>query len=240
MAELLISHGNLRSRRHGAAALAVLAMTLAGCGNSRGGSIPYDVQLAAPDAPQAAALEANYRIATLDTLRVNVFNVPDLSGEFQVDLIGNISMPLIGNVSAIGLTTDELEERLAQRLGERYLNNPDVTVGVQSSTSRVVTVDGSVRQPGAHPIPGQSTLLQAVAMAGGPDQDANPRRVYIFRTIDGQRMHAAFDLTSIRRGEAEDPVVYRGDIIIVDGSRFRAIQRDILTTLPIFTLFRPF
>ncbi len=233
-------------RRAGERHLAVLSflffgVLLAGCAGTRGGPIPYDRQgFATPDAPEAAPLAADYRIAPLDTLRINVFQVADLSGEYQVDLNGNISMPLIGNVPAVGLNIDQLQQRLVQRLGERYLANPDVTVGVAASTQRVVTVDGSVRRPGAHPILSDMTLMQAVAMAGGTDENANPRRVAVFRQIDGQRMAAAFDLTSIRRGEAEDPQIYRGDIIIVDGSRIRAIQRELLTTIPLLTLFRPF
>lgn len=84
------------------------------------------------------------------------------------------------------------------------------------------------------------TLMQAVAQAGGLDENANPRRVAIFRQIDGQRQAAAFDLTAIRRGEATDPRVYPGDIIIVDGSRTKEIQRQIMNSLPIFSIFKPF
>jgi polysaccharide export outer membrane protein len=62
----------------------------------------------------------------------------------------------------------------------------------------------------------------------------------VFRTIGGQRMAAAFDLTSIRRGEAEDPKVYSGDIIIVDGSKLKQAQREILGALPIIGMFNPY
>jgi polysaccharide export outer membrane protein len=82
--------------------------------------------------------------------------------------------------------------------------------------------------------------MQAVATAGGTHENANPRRVAIFRQVGGQRMAAAFDLTDIRRGEAEDPQVYRGDIIVVDGSRTRQMWRDALATIPVLALFRPF
>ena len=59
-------------------------------------------------------------------------------------------------------------------------------------------------------------------MARGTDENANPRRVAIFRTIEGQRMAAAFDLVSIRRGQMEDPRIYSGDIVVVDGSKIKA------------------
>ena len=76
-------------------------------------------------------------------------------------------------------------------------------------------------------------------MAKGTDDNANPRRIAIFRQIQGQRMAAAFDLTSIRRGSAEDPKVYSGDIIIVDGSNIKQIQREILQSLPLLSIFNP-
>jgi polysaccharide biosynthesis/export protein len=125
-------------------------------------------------------------------------------------------------------------------LGAKYLQSPDVSVSLKSSTRRNVTVDGSVRQPGVYAVNGPTTLVQAIAMARGTDDSANPRRVAIFRQVDGQRMAAAFDLISIRRGQMADPQVYSGDIIVVDGSNVRAIQREVLTALPILGLFNPF
>jgi polysaccharide export outer membrane protein len=194
----------------------------------------------APDAPTVATIEEDYKIAPLDTLKISVFQVPDLSGDFEVDLTGNIAMPLVGNIKAVDKTARQLQADLVQRLGAKYLQNPDVSVGVKSSTRRSVTVDGSVRQPGLFPVTGPMTLMQAVALARGTDENANPRRIAIFRQISGQRMAAAFDLTSIRRGEAVDPPVYSGDIIVVDGSSVKSLQREILQTLPILSIFRPF
>jgi polysaccharide export outer membrane protein len=231
-----------RSKRFAPFVAAIAAVgILGGCAGTRGGDIPYEVKdFGAPDSPAIAGLEPDYRIAPLDTLKVAVFQVADLSGEFEVDLTGNIGMPLIGSVRAVGLTTEELDTKLTKMLSEKYLRSPDVSVGVKSSSTRVVTVDGSVNSPGVFPVNGKMTLMQVVAMAKGTDPNANPRRVAIFRQIEGQRMAAAFDLTSIRRGNAEDPRVYSGDIVVVDGSKVRAIQREVLTALPILGIFRPF
>lgn len=218
-----------------------VAAALAGCADSRGGPIPYDVaSFGTPDAPTVVPLEQNYRIAPLDTLSVKVFKMADLSGDYEVDLTGKISMPLIGEVNAVELTTAELDQRLTAKLGEKYLENPDVSVGVKSSTRRNVTVDGSVNKAGSFAVNGPTSLMQAVAAAGGTNENANARRVAIFRTIGGQRQAAAFDLVSIRRGETPDPPVYAGDIIVVDGSSTKAVQRQLLNTLPILSIFRPF
>jgi polysaccharide export outer membrane protein len=219
----------------------VALMLLAGCANKRGGNIPYDVaEFGRPDAPVPAAIEEDYRIAPLDTLKIAVFQVPDLSGDFEVDLTGNIALPLIGTVKAIDKTPRELQMEVARRLGEKYLQSPQVSVGVKSSTTRNVTLDGAVRYPGLYPIERPVSLIQAIALAKGTADDANPRRVAVFRTIGGQRMAAAFDLTSIRRGEAQDPKIYSGDIIIVDGSKVRQAQREVLGALPLLGIFNPF
>jgi polysaccharide biosynthesis/export protein len=223
------------------ALLALAAAGIAGCADRRGGPIPYNVEgFGAPDAPTVVPLEQNYRIAPLDTLAIRVFKMADLTGDYEVDLTGKISMPLIGEISAIDLTTAELDQRLTSKLGERYLENPDISVGIKSSTRRSVTVDGSVGKTGTFAINGPTTLIQAVAAAGGVSENGNPRRVAIFRQISGQRQAAAFDLTSIRRGEAPDPQVYPGDIIVVDGSATKEAQRQILNSLPILSIFRPF
>lgn len=221
--------------------MAVAAMALNGCADTRGGPIPYSVSnFGQPDAPAVASLGAGYRIAPMDTVNVKVFKMPDLSGDYEVDLTGQLSMPLIGNVSAADLTTAQLDDALTRRLGEKYLENPDVSVGIKSSSRRNVTIDGAVNRAGAFPVMGPMTLMQAIALAGGTSPEANARRVAIFRTIGGQRQAAAFDLTSIRRGEAKDPEIYAGDIVVIDGSSVKAAQKQILNSLPILSIFKPF
>jgi polysaccharide export outer membrane protein len=220
--------------------LAAATALAAGCADTRGGPIPYTGALAAPDAPTVVPLEAGYKIAPLDTLAIKVFKMPDLSGEFEVDLTGQISMPLIGEVSAVELTTAELDKKLTDKLGERYLQNPDVSVGVKASTRHSVTVDGAVNKSGSYPISGPVTLMQAIALAGGNSPEANAHRVAIFRTIQGKRQAAAFDLVDIRRGQAEDPPIFPGDIVVVDGSGNKALQKQILNSLPVLSIFRPF
>lgn len=222
-----------------AAALLSFAL-LAGCAGSRGGPVPYNVEnFTAPDAPSATLIDEDYKIGPLDTLKITVFQVPDLSGEFEVDLTGRVSLPLVGDVRAVDMTTAQLDQALTQQLGAKYLQSPDVSVALKASTRRNITVDGSVRQPGMFPINGPMTLMQAIAMARGADETANPRRVAIFRQVQGQRMAAAFDLVSIRRGEAEDPKIYSGDIIVVDGSKTKALQREILQSIPLLSIFNP-
>jgi polysaccharide export outer membrane protein len=209
-----------------------------GCADTRGGSIPYDRPLAAPDQQSFQVLPENYKIAPMDTLTIKVFKADDLSGDYSVDLAGHISLPLVGQVEAANLTTSQLDDKLKDLLGQKYFQNPDVSVAIKESTAHVVTVDGAVTQSGQFPVAGSITLVQAVALAHGTTPDANARRVAVFRTIDGQRMAAAFDLTSIRRGEAKDPAIYPGDIVVVDGSKIKEAEKQIFAAVPLLYAFR--
>ena len=215
------------------------AIALAACADTRGGSIPYDKPLAAPDEVRFQTLETNYKIAPMDKLGIKVFKMDDLSGDYDVDLAGNISLPLIGQIQAANLTTAQLDNVLTQKLGAKYLEHPDVSVAIKASTAHVVTIDGSVKEGGSFPVAGPISLIQAIAMAKGTTEDANARRVAVFRTIGGQRQAAAFDLTSIRRGEAPDPQIYPGDIVVVDGSKVKATQKQILQSIPLLAIFGP-
>ncbi len=228
-------------RGHLCFAALAMALAVSGCANKRGGSIPYGVaDFAEADPLGPAVLSEDYHLAPGDKLTITVFRVEDLSGEYAVDLAGTIALPLIGTIDVSGMTARELATVLETRLGREYLRDPKVTVGITESTGRLVTVDGSVREPGTYPVTARMTLIDAIAKAKGTDDLSNPRRVAIFRRIDGQRMVAAFDLTDIRQGVAENPSVYPGDIVVVDGSSARRTMRDILAALPVLSLFRPY
>lgn len=227
------------SRRFFVLSATVSSLLVAGCADTRGGSIPYNQSLAPPDEVKFQTLETNYKIAPMDKLAIKVFKMNDLSADYDVDLAGNISMPLIGEVRAVNLTTAELDEQLTQKLGTKYLEHPDVSVAIKASTAHVVTVDGAVKDGGSFPVGGPISLIQAVALAKGTSEDANARRVAVFRQIGGKRQAAAFDLTSIRRGEAPDPQIYPGDIVVVDGSSVKATQKQILQSIPLLSIFGP-
>ena len=221
------------------ALVAAGSVLCAGCSDTRGGTIPYDRVLAAPDTQTVQTLSENYRIAPLDKLSIKVFKAEDLSGDYDVDLAGHISLPLVGEIEAANLTTAELDQKLTTVLGGKYFEHPDVSVAIKQSTAHVVTVDGAVNQAGQFQMAGPLTLIQTVALARGTSPDANARRVAVFRTVGGRREAAAFDLTAIRRGEAPDPQIYPGDIVVVDGSKIKELQKQILQAVPILGIFNP-
>lgn len=223
-----------RSRFSIFALVALVSLALTACVEFRGGDLTYGgANFGPPDAPKAVMADNAYKLAPQDTVTVSVFQVPDISHDYVIDLSGSLTMPLIGSVSAINLSTSELAAVIRDKLAARYIQDPDVTVTLKDSASRVVTVEGSVNSPGVFPATGPLTLAEVIAEAKGTDQYANPKRVAIFRTIDGQRKGAAFDLTSIHRGKMADPAVYAGDTVVVDGSGLKSAERELLTTLPL-------
>ena len=218
----------------------VCALVTTSCASTRGGPIPYAHELPAPDAPSVVPLEAGYKIAPMDKLAIKVFKMDEMTGDYDVDLAGHISLPLIGEVDAANMSTADLDALLTEKLGEKYLEHPDVSVALKQSVGRLITIDGAVREPGSYAVLRNLTLMQAISLGKGVTEDANAHRIAVFRTISGKRQAAAFDLVTIRRGEAEDPPIYPGDIVVVDGSSIKKLQKQLLQTIPILAIFKPF
>jgi polysaccharide export outer membrane protein len=193
-------------------------------------------QLAVPDATTLRAA-GELRVAPLDVLEIRVFGVRELDGEYQVDPEGNLRLPLIGVVQANGFTTFELASELERRFGERYIQDPQVIIQLTTETRLQITVEGAVDKPGIYPISGALTLLQAVALSGGTAEDADLENVIIFRTIEGARQAARFDLREIRIGAAEDPQVFGNDVIVVVQSDTRRRYVELIRALPAVGVF---
>lgn len=221
-------------------ASAIALLLLSGCA-SRGGSVPYaPAGFDRPDVETIRVPTGVQPIVPTDKLQVTVFQEPELSGEFQVDSMGRIDFPLLGPINVQGRTAEEASEMVRTRLAEKYLRDPKVQVAITEPAARTITVEGAVGRSGVFPIQGPTTLIQAVALAGGTGSGSNDARVLVFRTVEGERMAAAFDLDAIRRAEAEDPTIYGNDIIVVPDARGRAVWRDLLSTLPVLGMFRVF
>jgi len=208
---------------------------------SRTPSPPATAFKEVPSAPGPARIqESDYVIGPQDTLEVNVFQIMDLSKTVRVESSGMILLPLIGQVRATGRTVKALSDDIAEKLGEKYVKDPLVTVTVTESASQKVTVDGAVTQPGIYPISGNTTLTQAVALARGTIEDANLRQVAVFRNEGEKRLAAVFDLSAIRSGKMPDPPVYANDVIVVETAGGRRLLRSLGTLVPFLYLFRPY
>jgi polysaccharide export outer membrane protein len=203
-------------------------------------AVGQDRPMAGPLAPVAMAPlpPRDYRIGPLDKLNIVVFQVKDLSMDnLQVDANGRILLPLIGAVQAKGQTTAELSAEIAGRLGQRYLQSPQVSVTVAEAASQKVAVEGAVNDAGVFELKGRTSLLEAVARAKGVSKAANSHRVAIVRNVDGSPHAATFDLAAISAGKAPDPEVIANDVVIVDTSRSKSFWHGVVEVIPAFYLF---
>ena len=180
---------------------------------------------------------ADYKVGPQDLLEISVFQVPDLNRTVRVNTSGEISLPLIGMIHAGGRTVQEVEGEISEKLSKSFLQNPQVSVFVKEFTSQRVTLEGAVTKSGIYPITGQTSLLQAIAMAGGLGELADPSAVVIFRVIDGKKKAAVFDLKQIRKGTAEDPLIYGDDIVVVQESGSKNMFSRLLKAMPVLGVF---
>ena len=191
--------------------LALALVALAGGGGAAAQSAP------AASAPAAAAPASGYRLGPKDLLRIRVFEVPELNVESRVSENGMVNLPLIGDVPAAGLTETEFAARLRELLESRYVNRASVAVEILEFRSRPITVIGAVKTPGNLAFPGRWTLLDALAAAGGLD-DNHGDLIYVLRRAENgltdQLEIPVADL--FVRGVAEANVpIYANDLINV-------------------------
>ncbi|MEE9352477.1 MAG: polysaccharide biosynthesis/export family protein [Thiotrichaceae bacterium] len=173
--------------------------------------------------------EGAYRIAPNDLIEISVPRAPEFSQlKRRVDQNGRISINHAGVMKVAGLTQEQLEKLIAQRLSS-VLQNPHVDVFVNEQTSREVTVGGRVKRAGVFPLKSATTVSQAVAMAGGLEELADPTNVVLFRPSKGGQFKAYhLDLKAIRAGNLRDPYVTGKDQIIAHESGSRVMMGRVL------------
>jgi polysaccharide export outer membrane protein len=110
-----------------------------------------------------------------------------------------------------------------------------VTINMKKTQSQTVTVAGDVKEPGIFPLVGDMTLLRAIAAAKGTTDTSKLDNVVLFRTVNGQRMAALYNVKMIRKGNYEDPRIYANDLVVVDDSRARRIFKDFLQLAPLLS-----
>lgn len=220
-------------------ALAMACLLISGCASTvaLGGDPKLSVldasELPTPSRDDMTGGVQPYFVGPADKLLIDVYGIEELGErEIQVDAAGRISFPLAGVVEVSGKTPSEIEALLAERLAKAYVRNPQVTVNLKETLSRVVTVDGEVKKPGLYPVLGRMTLMRAVARAEGTGEFSRLDDVVIFRTVNGQRYAALYNLDAIRHGAYADPDVFANDVIMVGDSRSRRLFKDVLAILP--------
>lgn len=176
-----------------------------------------------------------------DKLSIRVFGEPELTSDaYIVDDAGHIQLPLVGDIGAAGKTPRQLRGELAERLGQRYIRDPQVTVNVLDRATATVSVEGQVNSPGVFATTRAMTLLSVLSVAKSPTRTAKLDEIVLFRVQDGQRVGARFDLRDIRAGKAADPLILPGDVVVVGFDSLKGAYRDFLQTAPLIGLFSTF
>ncbi len=129
---------------------------------------------------QNAAHNSTYVIGANDMLAINVWKEPDVSRIIPVRSDGKISLPLAGEIQAGGKTPVQLEQEITDKL-KTYISDPEVTVMVQESKSQKFNILGQVAKPGTYPLTSTTTVLDAIALAGGFKDFAKKKSIYVLR-----------------------------------------------------------
>jgi len=136
--------------------------------------------------------DSAYRLGVGDKVQIDVFNQPDLTGEYTLDGTGRFTMHLIGKVDAADLTSTELEALLVSKLKPDYLVNPRVSVRMQNF--RPFYIMGEVKNPSSYPYVNGMSYLTAVAIAGGYTYRGKKDWVYVIRGDDAEREELKLDV----------------------------------------------
>lgn len=156
-----------------------------------------------PDA-QAVLQADSYVIGADDVLAINVWKQPDISRTLPVRSDGRISLPLIGEVQATGQTPLRLENTIKELL-QPYLTQPEVTVIVQQINSQKINILGRVARPGSYPLSNPTTVLDAIALAGGCREFAKQKSIYVLRVgPDGAKSRIPFNYQDVIKGRNLD------------------------------------
>jgi polysaccharide export outer membrane protein len=139
------------------------------------------------------SIQGPYTLDSGDRLRIVVFGQDGLTNSYAVDASGHIAMPLIGSVSARGASTDELANRVSEKLRDGYIREPHVAVEIEAY--RPFFILGEVTAPGQYPYVANMTAETAVAIAGGFGPRAVRQSVILNRSYNGQQMRVAVPLS---------------------------------------------
>ena len=158
-----------------------------------------------------------YRVGPKDLLEISVFGADELSRTVRVSEDGKVTLPLLGEVVVDGLTKSEVEKKLGQLLGEKYVQNPQVTVFIREYQSKRVSVLGAVEKPGPYQLLGRQTLMQIISEAGGLTRDAGNEIVIIRQLPDGSSTSLRISIDDLfLKGDAKLNVpMEAGDIVTV-------------------------
>jgi polysaccharide export outer membrane protein len=183
------------------AALALFCGALSAQAPASGGEVPAAASTQPSEATGAKPHDDSFIIGANDVLAINVWKEVDLSRSIPVRSDGRISLPLVGELQAAGKTPLQLEQDIAGRL-KNYITDPEVTVMVEQINSEKFNILGQVGRPGSYPLTATTTIVDAIALAGGFKDFAKKKGVYILRkNAEGNESRIAFNYQDFIKGK---------------------------------------
>jgi polysaccharide biosynthesis/export protein len=164
----------------------------------------------------AVDVPPEYVVGPSDVLGINFWRDTDMTGDVTVRPDGRITLPLLGDIEALGLTPEQLKDRIT-KAASKLIDDPSVTVIVRAINSRRVFITGQVTTPGAYPLTGPLTVVQVIALAGGLTEYADKKNIMITRTENGQPRAFRFNYSDVSKGRnlKQNIVLKPGDTVVV-------------------------
>lgn len=163
---------------------------------------------------------ADYLIGPEDVLEISVWKNADLSKLVTVRPDGMVTLPLLGDIQAGGRTPSELHDEIVTRL-EEFQKSAEVSVIVQEVNSYRVFILGDIARPGIYPLKSRTTIIQAIAMAGGFNQYASKNKIVLIREKSHgknkqEKLKIKFgDIVNVKKSKDSNLVLMPGDTIFV-------------------------
>jgi protein involved in polysaccharide export with SLBB domain len=173
-----------------------------------------------PLAARSDNMLADDQVGVDDMFEVRVYGESELSGVYRVAVDGTIDFPLAGRVPVLGLRTGQIQQRLADRLRDGYLKNPQVTVLMKEWNSRKISVLGQVQKPGSVVYYPHMTIVDAIAQAGGFTGIAAKNSVSLRREAGGKVESHIYRVADITEGRSSNVLVLPGDVLVVEERLF--------------------
>lgn len=170
-----------------------------------------------PAAPKGVDVPEDYVMGPDDVLAVLFWREKDMSvDQVVVRPDGMVTLPLLNDVKASGLTPDQFRETVMKE-ATQYIEDPNVTVVVKQINSRKVYVTGQVLKAGSFPLTSPTTVMQALAMAGGPSEYAKLNDIVVMRTVAGKTQTQKFNYKDVIKGKKleQNILLKPGDTVVV-------------------------
>lgn len=222
--------------------LFALALFLGGCGSSNQLQ-EESARQQSTNEPTATVQDDDYKIRPGDEIEILVWEQPNFNTNTEVSSNGTIAIPLVGEVEVSGLTQEELRSVLIDRMSEYIRDDINLTLSIRSTDRMLVSVFGMVESPDNYPIVDETSIFKMLSVAGGPSDEANIRRVKIYRK-NGDPNYETIDLTHyLDSGQMDSAAMVRpGDVVYVPrrDNIVREMSEFLRDVVLLFGIFRVF